>query len=196
MKLTKKCIIQTILTLTIIIMGGAVSAQSFDIFGGFSGSKKTPGKKKGPTIIEADKMDVDRNANLITFTGNVYIDDDNLTITSEKLVIHLVSKEKKAKNQTDNSSATKSVEKAVFTGNVVIIRKLVTAEDKKNGRQKATADKLVYGVNDGRIILTGHPVLIRGNSRLLAEKKIIFYRNTEKITTEGRTKIISVPNEN
>ena len=109
-------------------------------------SKDSKNKKKGPTIITSKTMDIDMKSNIITLTGNVFVDDPKATINSDQMIVYIDKKTQKAKT-------------IVAIDNVVIVQKLPEAEVKKKGVRKSTAGRANYNVGTGVIVLTEHPVI-------------------------------------
>ena len=151
--------------------------------------KKAGPASKSPTVITSDEMDIDMKGDIITLIDNVVIDEEGTNIKADKMVIHL----KNAKNGEGDETA-KEVKLIIATGNVVILKKATTAEEKAKGEQKATAGKADYDVESGTIVLTEDPVLFQGGSNIKG-KKITVFRDSDRMKVEGGSALTFVPED-
>jgi lipopolysaccharide transport protein LptA len=127
--------------------------------------------EKGPTVITSQTMDIDMKSNIITLTGNVFVNDPKATINSDQMIVYIDKKTKKAKT-------------IVAIGNVVIVQKISKSEEKAKGVRKSTAGRANYNVNTGVIVLTEHPVIFQGGSYIKG-KQITIWRNSDRMKVEG-----------
>ena len=132
--------------------------------------------KTGPTTITSSMMDIDIGKNIIVLTGNVEIDEKGTNITSDKMTVHL------SKGKAGNPNAI-DLEKIVAEGNVVIIKRAVTDEEKKQGERKVTSGIANYDAKTGIIILTQNPVLHQGASSIRGER-ITIWRDSDRMKVE------------
>jgi len=167
-------------------------SQGMNLFGGGGKTQKRSGSSS--TVITSDSMNIDMANNMAVFTGNVYVDDEQMAIKCQKMVIYLEDKSSGGKNASfSNGEGYRDIKKIICTGDVVIIRKVYDASEKAKGEQKAYAGKAEYNVKTGKIVLTENkPSINRGKDRLIAEK-IIIYRDNDKVETEGRSRIELTP---
>ncbi len=157
------------------------------------GGKKAAGEPaapKAPTVITSDEMDIDMKNDVITLVDNVEIDEEGTHIKADKMVIHL----KEAK-QADSEETSKEIKLIVATGNVVILKKPLTDEERVKGERKATAGKAEYDVDSGTIVLTEEPVLNQGGSSMRG-KKITVWRDSDRMKVEGGdSKMVIMPED-
>ncbi|HCE42280.1 MAG TPA: hypothetical protein DET40_01875 [Lentisphaeria bacterium] len=180
----------------LVVADVTVSAQGLSFFQSQGGSdKKRSGKV--PTVINSDVMDIDVAKNTAVFTGNVKVDDEEMTITCRKMTIFFEDKKAEDKKPEDakdavkkpaavDANATKAPEESkqisriICEENVVIIRKPSNEQEQGQGEQKALSGHADYDVKTGKIVLTKDPVIMRDEDTLKGEVIIIF-RDSEKI---------------
>lgn len=114
------------------------------------------------TLITSRTMNYDRQNRKATFIGDVVVTDPSMKIMADEMLI--------------NFSSSNTPEIITATGNVKIWQ-----EDKMSVSKKA-----VYTVSNGMLVLTGSPVLTRGNDHMTG-KRIIFYRDSDRVYTEEAT---------
>ena len=177
------------------LLPSGASAQ--DIFGGSASGSKRKGPKK-PTQITSETLDADIGKNIIVFTGDVFVDDDDITIKCHKLTIFLEEKDQ-------GDAGMKKEDKAVPTGSedikskkepvrivceedVVLVRKVYDPIEKAKGDQKATGGKAVYDIKTGKIELTeNNPTITRGEE-IIAADKITIWRDQIKANFQGNVR--------
>lgn len=153
-----------------------------------------------PTTIVSDSMDIDFQKNIAVFTGNVFVDDPQMTIKCHKMTIYLREKEKtedkgkpvKTEKSAGDSLAGlapggsgKDLDKIVCIGNVIIIRKVVDTTEQQRGEQRAEAGQAVYDVTAGTIVLTeDSPKISRGKDDL-SGSKITMWLESERMKVES-----------
>lgn len=133
--------------------------------------------------VKADFMIMNMEKNLVTLIGNVKVDDKTFQIFCERLELDLNKDEKKnsTKKKSNDGIDPGGVSKISCFGKVKIIRNVSDAELKKNGSQKAFADKAVYLKTKEQIILTGkNPQIYRGDDMISGEK-IILWKDSERL---------------
>jgi lipopolysaccharide transport protein LptA len=133
--------------------------------------------------VKSDSMIMDMEKNLITLIGNVKVDDASFQIFCERLELDLNKDEDKddTGKKSEEGISPGGISKISCLGKVRIIRKLSADEIKKNGSQKAFADKAVYLKNKEQIILTGkNPQIHRGND-MISGDKIILWKDSERL---------------
>ena len=139
-----------------------------------AGTGKAAGTKvsspTNSTLINARTMNYDRQNHKATFMGDVVVVDPTMKIMSDEMLI--------------NFSSSNTPEIITATGNVKIWQ-----EDKM-----AVCKKAVYTVLNGMLVLTGNPVLTRGSDHMTG-KRIIFYRDSDRVTTEGGASITFSPGQ-
>jgi len=183
----------------LLLAAAALPAQSFSFFRERTRERGT--REEVPTVITSDTLDVDIAKDVAVFTGNVVVEDQEMRISCDKMIIHLVSATPPsgtngaaagAGTTTSRTEAAgggdKRVSRIVCLGNVIIIRKAITAAEQERGEQKALAGKADYDVDSGQIVLTEDPVLTRGSDSLRGER-ITIWRDSDKMKVEGGSKL-------
>jgi len=177
-------------------------ASAQDIFGGDSmGGSKRKGPRK-PTQITSETLDADMGKNTIVFTGNVFVDDDDMTISCHKLTIFLEEKDqgdagmkdkkddkaKAAPTGSDDIKSKKEPVRIVCEEDVVLVRKIYDPVEKSKGEQRATGGKAVYDIKLGQIELTeNNPTITRGGEIISADK-ITIWRDQQRAKFDGNVK--------
>ena len=153
----------------------------------------TSKKNTGTSTITANQMFIDFTNNIITVSGNVKVDEENITINCEKITVYLKqdtkgkTKKRLGAKQLGNlsSNSSRKVSRILCQGNVVITRKQSAAEIKQNGLQQAFADQADYDFAKSKIIMTGkHPTIKRGADKIEG-KQITIWRDKEHLLAEG-----------
>ena len=171
------------------LLQASVKAQLLDNFL----SSSDMNKKSGSTVVTSDTMDIDMKNNVVTLTGNVVIEDNNNKITADKIDMFLEDSEDNTQDEKSNDKLKdklvskrggKEARNIVATGNVVILRKAITMEEKTQGEKKAMAGKADYNLKTGLIVLTEHPVLYRGNDYIRG-RAITLWRDNDRMKVEG-----------
>ncbi len=142
------------------------------------------GKKisKGDIVkVKADSMIMDMEKKLITLIGNVKVDDAGFDIFCSRLIIDLNKDENDDKEESDDIINPNGVSSIICLGKVKIIRKISAEELKKNGAQKAFADKAVYNTSNEQITLTGKNPQIHHGDNMISGQKIIIWKNSERL---------------
>ncbi len=142
----------------------------------FSQGQQGGGKQKGPTVITADTMDMDIKNNLVTLIGNVVVDDPSNKLTADKMLVYL--------QDTKGGDSKKELKAIVALGNVIMVRKAITEEDKKNGKREAHSGRADYDAIAGIIIMTENPVIYQGDNYMKGDR-IILWKNSERMKIEG-----------
>ena len=128
------------------------------------GKKEEP-KKKIPVKITADHMKYDDTGFIVYFTGNVHVDDGQMKVDSDIITVKL------DKNRDPN---------LIICEKNVVIRKEGTT---------SFSDRAEYFLPDEKVILTGKPRVERinqkGQKQNMTGSKIIFYRNSNVIESQG-----------
>ena len=131
-----------------------------------SGQKLELGKKQKTEVTCDGALEVDYENNIAVFNENVIVNDPQLMIKADKMQVFF-------------DKESKSIDKIVCEGNVKF---------KKEDRQ-AKSDKAVYLAKQGKVILTGDPMVKRGMDALTGEK-ITFFRNDNRMICEPSAKLV------
>jgi len=129
--------------------------------------------KETPIVINSNKLEIDDELKMITFTGNVTATKGELKIRCKKMVVYYVST-KSSKKSASNIS------KIVCTGDVRIYR------GKQGGI--ATSNKAVYYQDQDKLVLTGRPVVKQGKDFVEGSRIIIYLKQNRSIVESSRTK--------
>ena len=143
-----------------------------------------------PTTITAESMEVDMGNNIATLMGDVFVDDQEMTISCEKMTIHF-EKEKEESAKQDNAakkenatSGKKPIRIECFESVVIKAKPKPTEDGKLPKEQKATAKKVVYDLVKDVITLykVGDtlPVINDGESKV-SGNQIEIYLNEERM---------------
>ncbi|MGE4564929.1 MAG: LptA/OstA family protein [Victivallaceae bacterium] len=172
-----------------------------------------PGKYEFLTA-KSDSMEVDFPKGEIVLIGKVTVAEDRAKVTCDRLTIYLVqkfddhaagkntpdraaAKSKAGKNDSaspENLSDMKGVSRIVCEGNVIIDR-LNQGEATPSETQRATADRVIYEISDGKITMTGlpnaQPELRRGDDAISGDR-IVIHRETNRMEVVDNCKLIFV----
>ena len=132
----------------------------------FIGKKKGTATSDNGMLINADKFDYDKITNILKVNGN----------------IEFIDTKKQIKIYSDSGTYLKQEEKIFTEGNSKAIDKDGTT---------ITAHKFDYDKNLNIVIATGNVKIVdTKRDYIIFAKKITYFRNEEKIITEGKTKAI------
>ena len=132
----------------------------------FIGKKKGTATSDNGMLINADKFDYDKITNILKVNGN----------------IEFIDTKKQIKIYSDSGTYLKQEEKIFTEGNSKAIDKDGTT---------ITAHKFNYDKNLNIVIATGNVKIVdTKRDYIIFAKKITYFRNEEKIITEGKTKAI------
>jgi len=124
----------------------------------------------GEIEITADSMDMDFAAHLSTLTGHVTVTDARMKLQADKMIVYFAADDKP--------------ERIEAIGNVTI--------EQPDVNRKAKAGKAEYNVVKGMIVLTEKPVLSMGTDTMSGPTKITYYRDEDRVTTEGAPSKITI----
>jgi len=100
-----------------------------------------------PIRIKSDRLEWDYKGHAITFKGNVIANQEDVTLYSDRMVIHY-------------DEATSDVTQIVADGTVRIVQL----------DRRATGEKAVFHNAEKKIVLTGRPVVRQGKNVVIGEK--------------------------
>lgn len=175
---------------------------------GDSGKLMPGSKPKGRTstsTITSDEMFLDFTNNIITVSGNVKVDEENITINCEKITVQMAQSNKvKSKNSVtkqgmgnlSRSGSGHRISRIICEDNVVITRKQSLAEIKANGQQQAFSDRADYDFAQSKIVMTGkRPSIKRGTDKI--EGNIItIWRDKERLQAKGDCQLSFIAPDN
>jgi len=154
----------TLLSIALIVSGGAVSAQgaSFTLSGGTHDTSL-------PVEVTADSLSIDQGSNSATFDGTARVGQGTLRLGADQIVVRY--------NQ--DGSAIASVQ---ASGNVVFT----------NGTDIAEAGTARYDVSSGQLIMQGKVLLVQGNTAISGNQlNLNILKNTAQVT--GNVKTVLTP---
>lgn len=118
-----------------------------------------------PLYIKSDSLALDSKGRVFTYTGNVQVVRDDLTITADSV-----------EGRYDEQSRLQTI---IARSNVVIT---------KGESMKATANRAHYKVGSAVIELTENPELYRAGNALAADK-VTMYINEDRSEAEGNVRM-------
>jgi len=195
-----RIICRTLLLAAAIFCAGELAAQGMPSIFGKSRQNNMNRSSDIPTTVTAMTMDLDMSKNLATLLGDVFVDDQDMSIRCNKMLIYFEEKEdskkdrkagakkadvKKTDDDDDGTAAgKKQPTKIECFGDVVI-----TAKQKKDAKdqkeQKALAGKAVYDLKKDEITLTEKPVIYDGANKVDGTKIIIIVNEERMIVIRG-----------
>jgi len=141
---------------------------------GFAASPaQPPVRDDQPIQVKADELSTDNARKTATFTGNVTARQGDITIYSDRLIVHYGSKERE-------------VTKVEALGKVRIVQ----------GNRIGQSGRALYDNRSGTILLEDNPRVYQGED-MVAGKTITFYVNEQKSVvtggSEGRVQAVIHP---
>jgi lipopolysaccharide export system protein LptA len=147
------------------LMAHVASAQ---MIGAFKG-------ERGPVHINAQQLEADYQAQIITFIGNVVARQKGFTLYADRLLLFI-------------GGEVKEIDKIVARGNVRMVQE----------NREATCNEATYYHREGTVVLRGEPIVREGNNRV-SGKRIIYYIDEKKSVAEGegeeRVTVTIIPRE-
>lgn len=131
-------------------------------------STNTPQRE---TVITANKIDFDNREGVILFDENVFVDDPQFSMRSDRLLIFM--------------EGTNDVSQVMSIGNVVF----------SNEMRSATCDKAIYTRKDGQIVMTGD-VRLKSEGDTSGEvrgEKVVIWVDDERVEVLKGAKITLPP---
>ena len=155
---------------------------------GKSRKNNTKRNKDIPTVITARTMDVNMKKNRADLLGDVFVDDQDLTIRCNRMVIIFEDKvpaEGKKDSKESGGFGNKKPSRIECYEDVVITGK--GDKDKEGAaEQKATAGKAVYDMIKDEILLTENPVLDNGANKVTGTSIRIIVNEERMIVMQGQ----------
>ena len=190
MKITKNIFGAALLTAAMFLTA-EVSAQGRPSLFGKERANNRDRSADIPTTITATSMNVDMGNNIATLMGDVFVDDQEMTIRCEKMTIHFEDKKKdetakqdKAEKEENATGGKKPVKIECFESVVIKAKPKPTEDGKLPKEQKATAEKVVYDLVKDVITLYKEddilPVINDGESKVSGDE-IVIYLNEERM---------------
>lgn len=140
-----------------------VMSQGGDVIAGpgesAKGAVKNGGGEGREAVITAERIEFDNKEGIILFDENVFVDDEQFIMRSERLLVFL--------------EGTNDVQQIMAVGRVVIT----------NENRTASCDKAVYTKKDGQIVMTGNARLTRQGEQggEITGNRITFWLDDERM---------------
>jgi lipopolysaccharide export system protein LptA len=126
----------------------------------------TSGQEKDnqePIVVTSRRMEAEKLGDKVTFTGDVVLKKEGMTVTSDTMVVYY-------------DVPTKSIREVDAFGNVVV---------QKEGRV-ALSNKATYDIRDEKIVLTGDARIIENDNQIGGEKITLFLRDDRSVVEGGK----------
>lgn len=118
--------------------------------------------KQNPIFITSDRMEADRQKNILIYQGQVVAVQADMTMRSDKLTTYF-------------DPDLQQIKQAIAEGKLVQMTQ---------GDRVATGTKAVFDGVAQTVTMTGNPVVRQGNSEVSGER-IIFFMNEDRAIVEG-----------
>jgi len=118
------------------------------------------------TVITSTRLSFDPQKHFAVFEENVVVTDPDMKLTSDTLTVVFT---------TDN----KNMSSLDAKGHVVIVSKELNA----------VAAHAVYDVKDGKVVMTGNPIIKQGKDWVSSER-VTFWKATNRMAFEGNVKLV------
>ncbi|MFN3395313.1 MAG: LptA/OstA family protein [Thermodesulfovibrionales bacterium] len=120
---------------------------------------------KGPIVITSTTLTADNKARTALFEGSVIAKSENMTLYSDKMLVYYTE--------------TGKITKIEATGHIKLIR----------GERVITSDSAIYLAGDEKVIFTGEPRAMEGNS-IVTGTKMTYFLNDDRSIVENSKVII------
>ena len=135
-------------------------------------------------VVSADRMEMQLDGRTGELTGNVRVEDSNMSLTALKMMVYLTESEKdnekegekKEEKKGDDASHSNMKLQRIEADGEVVLRKL-------DGTESAMGDHAVYDVKDDTILMTGNCSIIQGKNTMLGDK-VVYDRKKAKINIQ------------
>lgn len=126
------------------------------------GSPMDKVNRNTPIVVTARTLLADNRKKTVTYTENVVVKKDDITLYANQVVIHL-----KDSGKGRGQAKTASAGSEVFQGSGKIDNIEATGSVKVVQQDKtATSDKAIYYSDSDKIVMTGHPRVWQGENVL------------------------------
>ena len=128
---------------------------------------------KSPIHITADRMETNQDENTIIFESHVVVQQDDVTVTSNRLKVTMLQGDKKAASA--EPTPAERIDYIEFEGDVK-----VTQQDRL-----ATAKKAIFYQKEQKIMLHGRPVVTKGQDRVEGDLITIYLKEGRSVVEGG-----------
>ena len=137
-----------------------------------AGAASVPGKreegKREPVVITSRHMMADKLGDKVTFSDDVTLKKEDITLYSDSLIVFY-------------DARSKGVKEIEALGNVVV---------RREGRV-ATANRAIYYSREEKIVLTGDARILENENQLGGDRITLFVRDDRSIVEGGRVLFLS-----
>ncbi len=123
-------------------------------------------KTDEPILITSDRMEAEKLGDKVTFTGNVVLKKEGMTISSDSMTVFYDT----------GSKDIKQVRQVEAQGNVVV----------RKENRVAFANKALYYSQEEKIVLTGDARIIENENQLGGEKITLYLRDDRSVIEGGK----------
>jgi lipopolysaccharide export system protein LptA len=141
-------------------------AVSLFLIAATSGSAPSDKNTREPLVISSKSMHAEKLGDKVTFTENVTLKKEGMTLTSEAMIVYY-------------NPRSKDIREIEAHGNVVV---------RKDGRV-AFSNNALYSREGGTLILTGDASIVENENQIGGEKITLFMADDRSII-EGRGKVM------
>ncbi len=120
--------------------------------GDSAAASDTANTRSGQVMVTGDQLEFDQTNNLVTYTGNVKVVQDDTSMFSDTLVLHLAKQ------------GSRKLQKAVATGNVRLVNNDITAKGEKG----------IFYNNEQKLELVKNATIWQGNNTISAHRILAF----------------------
>ncbi len=183
---------KSILLTAALFCAGTLAAQGLPALFGQDGRANNKNRSADiPTTITATTMDIDLGRNVATLLGDVFVDDQDMSIRCNKMLIHF--EDRKKGGDKEEAESSKQPSRIECYGDVVIQAKQKGQVQKD---QKATAGKAVYDLKKDEITLTEKPVINNGpDNRITGAKIIVIVKENRMIVLQAAATATNLVNQ-
>ena len=114
MKTMNKIFCRTLILAAALFCAGELAAQGMPSIFGKTRKNNSNRSSEVPTTVTAMTMDIDMGHNLVTLLGDVFIDDQDMTIRCNKMLIYLEEKPDAPKGNTPGKGKAEAAAKAAL----------------------------------------------------------------------------------
>jgi lipopolysaccharide export system protein LptA len=131
-----------------------------------SGSARPDKNNREPLVITSNRMHAEKLGDKVTFTENVTLKKEGMTLTSDVMIVYY-------------NAGSKDIREVEAHGTVVV---------RKDGRV-ALANNALYSRENGTIVLTGDASIVENENKIGGEKITLFMADDRSII-EGKGKVM------
>ncbi|MHC1727860.1 MAG: lipopolysaccharide transport periplasmic protein LptA [Syntrophobacteraceae bacterium] len=131
------------------------------------------GKSESPIHITAERMEAKQDDRSVIFEGNVHVQQDDLTLTGNRLKVVALPGDKS--NPAASTEKTQKIDYIEVDGNVKVTQK----------DRLARADRAIFYQKDQKIVLHGHPMVMKGQDKIEGNLITIYLQQGRSVVEGG-----------